>query len=116
MSSFLCSSSFALSVYAYTPSLHTTGPTMEPDQPPSTPSTHPSDPLHSLRPPSTDRRPFQDNRSDERLLDHSAPSQGTSMWPGIFQGNYLLDTPFQSSIHHALPGSAPGMNQATPTL
>lgn len=89
---------------------------MEPEQPPSTPSTHPSDPLHSLQPASTDRRPFQGTQSDERLRDRPAPSQGTSMWPRTFQGNYLPDTSLQSSMHHVLRGNTLSGNQATPTL
>lgn len=89
---------------------------MEPEQPPSTPSTRPSDPLHSLQPSSTDTWPFQDTQSDERLLDRFARSQGTSLWPGIFQGNCLPDTPLHSSIRHALPGSTLRGNRATPTL
>jgi len=83
---------------------------MGPDQPPGTSSTSSplNDPLCSLQPASTDKRPFQDNRSDERLLDRSAPSQGTSMWPGMFRGDSLSDLSYHSSM--------PGGNGATADL
>ena len=55
---------------------------MESDQPLITPSTHPWHPLHD--PPTS-----QGSRFNERLLNPSAPFQGTSRYREIFQGNSL---------------------------
>ena len=89
---------------------------MESDQPLSSHSTLPSDLLHSLQPANTDNPAFQGSRFDERLLNHSSPSQGRSMCPEVVQGNCLLDLPFQSPMHYALHVSAPRGSEATPTL
>ena len=62
---------------------------MASDQPPIAPTTSSKDPLHSPQPASIDNPALQARRSDERLLDPSAPSQGASMFPEMFQGNSL---------------------------
>lgn len=73
---------------------------MESDQPPSTSSTNPRRPLHD--PPTT-----QGSRFNERLLDPSAPSQGT---PEKFQGNPLPEIgTFSTSMGvHSFSSVMPG--------
>lgn len=65
-------------------SSHTVAPTMESVQSPSSPSSLPKGLLH--QPASID---FRRRRSDERVFNPSAPSQGTSRSPETFQRNRL---------------------------
>ena len=64
---------------------------MESDRPLIPPSTHPRDPLHSHQPASTDDLVLQGSRSDARMLDPPAPSQGASVYPEILQRNSLTE-------------------------
>ena len=90
---------------------------VQPPSSPSTPSTPPNDPLHSLQPASIDNPAFRRRQSDERVLNPSAPSQGTSMSPEVFQRNRspeiatfskhsssdLPNIPHTNTNHHPLP-------------
>ena len=84
---------------------------MESDQSPSTPSTPPSDSFYSLQSASIDNLALQSTRPDERLLDPSAPSQGTSMSPEIFQRNFLPNIgTFSTSIDvHSYSSNVPNI-------
>ena len=78
---------------------------MESDQPPSTPSTNPRYSLHDNPTSQGSRRP------DERLLDPSAPSQGTSTYPDIFQWNSLpeIGTSSTSIDMHSYSSNMPNI-------
>ena len=65
----------------------------QPDSAPSASSAPTNDELYWLRLANIEAHPFQDGQSDERLSAPSAPSHGTSMWPGRVQWDYSSSTP-----------------------